>query len=159
MTAREAYDSINREAMELAGQISRSGSMLEKEKALQHIAHMEKIATKAGPSSLLAQAAKGFNSRLRKSYDGPANLGVALHGRFEGPGVKIGMIFPQSSAEKYGLNPGDIILEIEGQPIDGLNGLQTLLKKYKPGQQAELKIKRPTAPTPETLNLVFGRRM
>lgn len=47
-----------------------------------------------------------------------------------------------SPAEEAGLQPGDLILSIDGQEIDEEEGLSDLLSKYKPGHQIELEIRR-----------------
>jgi len=49
-------------------------------------------------------------------------------------------VVPGSPADKAGLVENDIILELNGQPIDESHSLAGLLAKYAPGDEVELKI-------------------
>lgn len=51
-------------------------------------------------------------------------------------------IVPESPAEKAGILPGDIILEINAQKITEQNSLLQIIQKYKPSQTIGLKIQR-----------------
>jgi serine protease Do len=53
-----------------------------------------------------------------------------------------GSIVKWSSAEKYGLRPGDIILEIDGQKITFKNDLNTMIQNKIPGDELQLKVLR-----------------
>ncbi|HVM31891.1 MAG TPA: DegQ family serine endoprotease [bacterium] len=57
-------------------------------------------------------------------------------------GALISNINPGSAAEKAGLKPGDIVLSIDGNPVDSSNDLVTKLYAYTPGQVAHLTILR-----------------
>ena len=52
---------------------------------------------------------------------------------FTGEGMKIGVVLPDSPAEKSGLLKGDIIVKFEGTPIKSLTDYSNALKTKQPG--------------------------
>src|SRR5262249_30602107 len=54
----------------------------------------------------------------------------------------IGTVAPDSPAAKAGIQPGDVILEIDGQPTPDFNKLQTVLGPKYEGDVVSLKIRR-----------------
>ncbi len=63
--------------------------------------------------------------------------GSLISGSNDQPAITAG-----SPAEKAGILPDDIILEINAQKIDDQNSLLQIIQKYKPGQTIGLKIQR-----------------
>jgi S1-C subfamily serine protease len=63
-----------------------------------------------------------------------AYLGVLGDPDFEGPGVKIAEIQPESGAAAAGLRAGDVILRIRERPVTGLFELKNALSDISPGQ-------------------------
>ena len=57
-------------------------------------------------------------------------------------GALISSVNPGSAAEKAGLKPGDIILDLDGQTIDSSNDLVTKLFTFAPGQVVQLTVLR-----------------
>jgi serine protease Do len=59
-------------------------------------------------------------------------------------GVKINGFNPtdDSPAQRAGLEPGDIIVAVDGRPIDRMSTLQRVIREYKPGQTVSLDIVR-----------------
>jgi hypothetical protein len=53
---------------------------------------------------------------------------------FQGPGVRIESVAPESPAAKAGLQAGDVLLRIEGQELADLRGYSDVLKTLEPGQ-------------------------
>jgi len=45
-----------------------------------------------------------------------------------------------SPARKAGVQPGDIIISVNGEPVQSVQDLQTRLRKYQPGQKVKLEI-------------------
>lgn len=67
-------------------------------------------------------------------------LGVQL-ARVPG-GVEVVGALPDSPAAKAGLKAGDVILELDGQPVTDPDGVRQLVLAHKPGQKVDLKVKR-----------------
>jgi len=63
-----------------------------------------------------------------------AYLGVLGDPDFEGPGVKIAEIQPESGAAAAGLRAGDVILRVHERPVTGLFELKNALSGISPGQ-------------------------
>ncbi len=61
---------------------------------------------------------------------------------FTGTGVKISAVIPGSAGETAGLQPGDIIIAVDGNKTDDLKTYSDLLKKYQPGEVIKIKILR-----------------
>jgi len=57
-------------------------------------------------------------------------------------GAYVQEVEPGTPAEEAGLQPGDIITAIDGQPIDAENGFVTVLMRFDPGQEVEMTIVR-----------------
>jgi 2-alkenal reductase len=57
-------------------------------------------------------------------------------------GVYVQEVEPGTPAEEAGLQPGDIITAIDGQPIDAENGFVTVLMRFDPGEEVDLTIVR-----------------
>ena len=72
---------------------------------------------------------------------------------FEGP-VRVESVDPDGEAQRAGLKPGDLILEMNGRPLEGLP--QDDLERLKPGREMKFKLRRGR----ETLDVRFrlGRR-
>jgi S1-C subfamily serine protease len=85
--------------------------------------------------------------------------------RMELKGALVMNVIPGGGAAKGGLQPtrrtsdgeiimGDLIIEINGEPIESNNDLLLTLEKYKPGEQVQMKVKR-KAQT-ESLTIILG---
>jgi serine protease Do len=82
-------------------------------------------------------------------------------------GVKIESFTDGSPAEKAGMEPGDIVVKIDGKPADRASTLQRLLRSHQPGDVVDLEVVRygehkdfkvklieaPTAPTAVASNV------
>ena len=55
-------------------------------------------------------------------------------------GVMIPKVYEGSAAEKAGLTHNDVILEVDGQPVESAVDLQTKISMLKPGTKVELTI-------------------
>lgn len=67
-----------------------------------------------------------------------AHLGVEVDPQFGGRGVKIANVQPEYGAEEAGLQSGDVILEVDGRAISGLQELRNALSEKQPGDVVEL---------------------
>ncbi len=71
-----------------------------------------------------------------------AFLGIVPDFTYEGTGVGIKGTIPDSPARIAGLQPGDVIVSVDGQPIADLKGLMYALTSRKPGDEIEIKVMR-----------------
>jgi putative serine protease PepD len=61
---------------------------------------------------------------------------------------------PGSPAEKAGMQKGDILLTLGGEPVNGLSGFNEVLKKHQPGDRVTLRWKRGDAESQADVELV-----
>jgi putative serine protease PepD len=78
-------------------------------------------------------------------------IGASLDGRYEGPGAMIAStvspdntppVVPGGPADQAGLEPGDIILEIDGEQVEGSSELIVAIRSRSPGDQVTLLVRR-----------------
>ena len=102
----------------------------------------------AGPGELEA----GSATPHVVSPEGSGWLGISIQEITEGikeaagltidNGVLINEVFEGSTAEEAGLEPGDIILEFEGEEVEDVRHLVRLVRESEPGDQVHLTILR-----------------
>ena len=56
----------------------------------------------------------------------------------QGEGIRVSGIIPGSPAEKAGLRKGDLLLELDGTPLDDLAVYADVLREHQPGDRVEL---------------------
>ena len=88
-------------------------------------------------------------AQLRKQADGEVRvegfLGVGLAARTDGgQGAIITSVQPDSPASLAGIQEQDIVLSVDGEPIDGQAGLVAAIRDAAPGQTVEIVILRGT---------------
>lgn len=67
----------------------------------------------------------------------------AMAAGLDGPfGAKVYQVFPNSVADQMGLEPGDIISQLNGQPIQSFNQIYGMLKSLKAEQEIRLAVQR-----------------
>ncbi|MEV5329526.1 trypsin-like peptidase domain-containing protein [Nonomuraea sp. NPDC052634] len=89
-------------------------------------------------------------------------IGVVLEKDFRGQGVKIATepaagqqpVTPGGPADKAGLKPGDVILEIDGLALQDSNELIALIRSKEPGSQIKIKYQRDGQARTATLTVV-----
>ena len=78
-------------------------------------------------------------------------IGASLDGRYEGPGAMIAStvspgntppVVPGGPADEAGLEPGDIILEIDGTRVEGSSELIVAIRSRRPGDTVTLLVRR-----------------
>ena len=57
-------------------------------------------------------------------------------------GALVGGFSENSPAKRAGLEPGDVIISIDGKPIDRVATLQRIVREHKPGETIELEVMR-----------------
>jgi S1-C subfamily serine protease len=95
----------------------------------------------------------------RQKYDGRPGLRTYWLGQVEhtglragflgvsgndasGGGAEVTQVFPETAASASGLQAGDVILDVNGQPIPGLSALSETIRKTGEGFAATLRIRR-----------------
>ncbi len=68
-------------------------------------------------------------------------LGVQIEPGPDGKGIVLKSVTPKSSADRAGLKAGDQILQIEGKPVAGSNGIADALIGRRPGEVLTLLVK------------------
>ena len=89
--------------------------------------------------------ATGAIERLRRGERAPAvgYLGVASSDNDDGgAGAQVREVEPGSPAAAAGLQPGDVILSVAGQPVTGSGELAAAMRQRRPGDQVEIGYRR-----------------
>ncbi len=108
------------------------------------------LATVAGAAVALGAAALAGGSGSPSAGTGAPRRGRPRRGwacrrrrrRTAVTGATIELIEPGGPAERVGLMPGDVITEVDGQPITTSSDLARSLAAKQPGQQVQLEINR-----------------
>ncbi len=74
---------------------------------------------------------------------------------FEDNSQLVESVRTQSPAERAGLTAGDRIIALDGNPIEGPDGITRVWARHKPGDHIELTIRRPGNSTPIVLHAIF----
>jgi hypothetical protein len=78
-------------------------------------------------------------------------LGVSGSPTFER--CLINTVVPESAAASAGIQPGDIIVKFDGQPIENFQALQMVVSQTPPGEPIEMRIERDGKELPKTVTL------
>lgn len=88
---------------------------------------------------------------------------TSTSGQFEGiglavnetkAGLRVGVVYPDTPAEKAGIEPGDVITKVDGESIAGLSSdVSTAKIKGPPGTEVELEIVAAKTDKPRTLTV------
>ncbi len=77
---------------------------------------------------------------LRVSVTSPTQADVVAYG-LPGRAGAVVQDFPDNSpAEKAGIQPGDVIVAIDGKPVERVGLLQRLVASHEPGEKVEVKV-------------------
>ena len=74
----------------------------------------------------------------------PAFVGIAT-GPVDGPGMRVNGVVEGSAADQAGLVKGDVLLAIDGEPINDMLRLRQILNRFEAGQEISVSIKRVVA--------------
>ncbi len=80
--------------------------------------------------------------RLGVQVDDVADVDAEAYGLEEVRGAEIVTVQPDTPASEVGLQPGDVILAVDGEPIDDATELTTDLAQRKPGDEVTLDLVR-----------------
>jgi S1-C subfamily serine protease len=91
------------------------------------------------------------DGKIRRSFIGVGGQNVQLHRRVvrfhhlrRETGLLVVSTEPGSPAERAGLEPGDIIVEFGGEPVDSIDALHKLLGESRIGRRTPVKVIRHT---------------
>ena len=82
-----------------------------------------------------------------------ADLGIA-----QTSGAYLSDVTAGSPAAQAGLAPGDVILAIDGQPLDDTTTLQTVLLTHKPGDRVPMQVIHANSSQAATITVTLGSR-
>lgn len=85
-----------------------------------------------------------------------AHLGILVDQDFKGKGLKIETVQPEHGAAAAGIQSGDVILDIDGREISGLQELRNALTNKQPGDIVKLKVE--TAGKERTVEVLLSNR-
>ncbi|SNX59353.1 PDZ domain-containing protein [Nitrosomonas ureae] len=74
-----------------------------------------------------------------------ASLGTVPDFSYPGEGVRIDNTLPDSPAQQAGLQQGDILIQLAGQPVSDLTSYAAILRSLKAGEKVELQFRRDDA--------------
>lgn len=102
-----------------------------------------------GTEALIARLKKGDHIK-------PAFLGVEAIANPQGDGLFVRRVLPDSAASEAELLVEDIVLKVNGQPVNDLLGLRQILNQSESGEQAELTFRRSDSKKEETATVTLG---
>ncbi|GAA3565652.1 S1C family serine protease [Kribbella ginsengisoli] len=79
-------------------------------------------------------------------------IGANVDMQFEG-GARVSEILPKSAAQRAGLRTGDVITQINSQPVDTAEALIVAIRTHQPGENVRLVFERGGKPREVTLKL------
>jgi putative serine protease PepD len=98
------------------------------------------------PSDTVASIASQLIATGKVSNSGRASLGIAAQtvadASGQPAGVGIIMVTPGGAAAQAGIQPGDIITDLAGQPVPSVAALQSVLAAHKPGDRVQARVSR-----------------
>jgi hypothetical protein len=113
-----------------------------------------------GPSQPAAQpSGPDGNQNAQNTQNLPGNNPSPSSGTQNAPGqrgARVAQIFPGSPAARAGLQPGDLVTQINGQKIDDAAELIALVHEMKPQAQAEFDVMRENQP--QKIPVTIGSR-
>ena len=90
------------------------------------------------PEGIEAPRMGGFNF----NFDRKPKLGLQIQDMEEGKGAKVKDVDENSPSAKAGLKEGDVITQINGKDIEGVDDLRSQTKELKEGNTLKLSYKR-----------------
>jgi putative serine protease PepD len=85
-------------------------------------------------------------------------LGVLVDLNYNGPGARLTNVTADGPAEQAGLEPGDLVLAINGRSINGSTELVVAIRSYAPGERIELTIQKSNG-TQRTVSATLSRQV
>ncbi len=106
---------------------------------VKYIHHLLVAADDAG-KLVFSKPAEPLNNPATVRFS--VSLGIIPDNTYDGKGFRIGGVSPKRLAEKIGLKPGDILLQLGNYKIEEMNSYMQALSMFKKGDSATLKVLR-----------------
>jgi S1-C subfamily serine protease len=110
------------------------------------------------PSDTVTSIAGQLIATGTVSNSGRASLGITAQtvadASGQPAGVGIAGVTPGGAAARAGIQPGDIITDLAGQPVGSVAALQSVLAAHKPGDRVQARVSRGGAES--TVQLTLG---
>jgi putative serine protease PepD len=102
------------------------------------------------------QARRVAEQLIQRGYATHPVVGASLDPSYDGEGVRIARVQPGGGAEKAGLQVGDVVLSVDGQPVTAPEQLIVAIRSKQPGDTVVLGVQSGgTGPT-EKLTVTLG---
>ena len=105
----------------------------------------------------LAGAGELLESLKRGDQISPAFLGILAMPNPAGKGVWIDRVVPGSPADRAGLQPKDVIIEIDGNEVQDMMQLRNRLNRFQAGIEIEVTLVPSDAKEPKKIKLTLDR--
>lgn len=69
-------------------------------------------------------------------------LGIVSDPRWDGEGVMIGGVEAGSGAHRSGLTAGDVLMKLNGKPVDGMYSIRAAMVGVRPGETVPVEVRR-----------------
>ncbi len=77
----------------------------------------------------------------RAGYD-RGYFGVSVDVQFQGRGLRLAEVWTDGPAERAGLLAGDVLIEVDGRPVQSARTATAILRQYRPGDVITAKVQR-----------------
>ncbi|UJP04317.1 MAG: M20/M25/M40 family metallo-hydrolase [Nitrosomonas sp.] len=102
----------------------------------------EYLANRIEPLTVTLSSAPAPAESTKPTEKRKTSLGTVPDFSYQGEGVRIDNTLPGSPAQQAGLQPGDILIQLAGQPISDLASYAAILRTLKAGGKTELEYRR-----------------
>lgn len=109
------------------------------------------------PNGIEAPQARSFNNQFRTVFGGAPRLGVSIQDAEDGKGVSVLDVDEDGNAAKAGLKEGDVITEIDGKAINGVDEMARAMRENK--DKISVKMKYLRNGKAETVDLKIPRKL
>jgi S1-C subfamily serine protease len=92
------------------------------------------------------EAIVGFDlprlQRMAARHTRPPGLGLRVKDAPDGPGAYVGSVRSGSTAERAGVQAGDVVEELSGAPVNNAADVERIAAQRRPGQPTSITVRR-----------------